>query len=182
MNTTTALQKFEEIANRYLLELECFSMEQLKCKPSDDEWSLGQMYQHLINSALYMHLRNLEQCLTQREDPAASAAEKTKEGAAIFDQGGFPPIRIQVPPSPQYTPQQPDSKDQLIEGLNAVIRRMKEIEPMLEKASAQNTAAHPRFGGLHAKEWFLLIEMHYRHHLLQLDRLKKWLESNEILQ
>lgn len=50
---------------------------------------------------------------------------------------------------------------------------MKEIEPALEKMSKQNTVSHPRFGGLCAEEWFLLVEMHYRHHLLQLDRLKK---------
>ena len=92
---------------------------------------------------------------------------------AIFDQGGFPPLRIHVPPSPQYTPEQPDSKEQLVQGLNTVIQRMKEIEPSLEKTSKENTMPHPSFGGLYAEEWFLLVEMHYRHHLRQLDRLKQ---------
>ncbi|HEY2495116.1 MAG TPA: DinB family protein [Paenibacillus sp.] len=178
MNTIEALQRFEEIANHYLHELENLSMEQLKRQPSEDEWSLGQMYQHLINSALYMQLRNINNCMTQSEDSIAPPVEKTREGVAIFDQGSFPPIRIQVPASPQYTPEQPDSKEQLIQGLNTVINRMKEIEPMLEKAPMQNTVSHPRFGALHAKEWFLFIEMHYRHHLLQMERLKKVLENN----
>lgn len=62
-----------------------------------------------------------------------------------------------------------------------MLHQMKEMEPTLEKASIQNTVSHPRFGALHAKEWFLLVEMHYRHHLLQMDRLKKGLESNVIL-
>lgn len=114
MNTTEALRKFEEIANHYIHELNNFSMEQLLRQPSEVEWSLGQMYQHLINSALYMHLRNMEHCMTQGEGSAASTTEKTRDGAAIFDQGSFPPIRIQVPPSPQYTPEQPDNKEQLI--------------------------------------------------------------------
>lgn len=178
MNTTEALQRFEEIANHYLHELDCIGIDQLKRQPSENEWSLGQMYQHLINSALYMQLRHIDHCMTQSEDSVASIAGKTREGIEIFEQGGFPPIRIQVPPSPQYTPEQPESKEQLIQGLNTVIDRMKEIMPKLEKASMQNTMPHPRFGSLNAKEWFLLIEMHYRHHLLQTDRLKNFLASN----
>ncbi len=55
---------------------------------------------------------------------------------------------------------------------------MKEIEPMLDKAPLENTALHPRFGALNAQDWFMLVEMHYRHHLRQLDRLKKGLVSS----
>ncbi|MEH7308577.1 DinB family protein [Neobacillus drentensis] len=178
MNTMEALQRFKVLAFHYLGELDNFSMEQLKRQPSEDEWSIGQMYQHLINSALYMHLRNIEHCIMQGKNAMVSPTEKTREGAAIFEQNGFPPIRIKVPHSPQYTPEQPESKEQLIQGLNTVIHRMEETEPKLEKAPKQNTVSHPRFGALHAKEWFLLIEMHFRHHLLQLDRLKKDLERN----
>jgi hypothetical protein len=178
MNTTKTLQRFEETTNHYLQELNGFSMEQLKRQPSENEWSIGQMYQHLINTALYMHLRNVDHCMTQSEDSVISKGEKTEAGQAVFDQGGFPPVRIQVPPSPQYTPVQPESKDQLVQGLNVVMQKMKEIEPKIENAPLHNTVSHPRFGALNAKEWFMLIEMHYRHHLLQKERLKKELESN----
>lgn len=175
ITTKEALQRFEETATYYIHELDHFTMEQLKQKPSDNEWSIGQMVQHLISSALYMHLRNLDQCLVPSTDPSVFIAEKTETGIAAFAQGSFPPIRIQVPPSAQYTPEQPESKEQLILELHTVIQRMKEIEPTLEKASKQNTVSHPGFGGLCAEEWFLLVEMHYRHHLLQLERLKQGL-------
>jgi hypothetical protein len=167
------LQRFEETATHYIQELDQFSLNQLKHKPSNNEWSIGQMIQHLINSALYMQLRNLDQCLAPSQDLKVTFSEKTEAGAAVFAQGSFPPIRIQVPPSPQYTPEQPESKEQLVQGLHTVIQRMKEVEPALEKASKQNTVSHPSFGGLCAEEWFRLIEMHYRHHLLQLNRLKQ---------
>ncbi|MFD0711378.1 DinB family protein [Paenibacillus sp. GCM10027626] len=175
MNTTEALQQFQETAAYYLHELDGFSMEQLRRQPAEGEWSIGQMYQHLIQSALFMHLRNIEQCLAQSSDSTAVMTGKTDAGAAIFEQGSFPPIRIHVPPSPQYTPEQPETKEQLFQGLAFVIRRMKEIEPTLEKASAESAAPHPRFGMLNATEWFLLIEMHYRHHLRQLQRLKQFI-------
>ena len=163
--TKEALQRFEETAAYYMQELDQFSLEQLKQKPSDNEWSIGEMVQHLINSALSMHLGNIDQCLMPSQDSVPTPAEKTEDGAAVFAQGSFPPIRIQVPPSAQYTPKQPESKEQLIQGLHTVVQRMREIEPALEKASKHNTVSHPRFGELCAEEWFLLVEMHYRHHL-----------------
>ncbi|WP_429371785.1 DinB family protein [Paenibacillus sp. DS2015] len=175
MTTKEALQRFEETAIHYIHELDPFNLEQLKQKPSENDWSIGEMVQHLISSALYMQLRNLEQCLVPSQDSLVTLAEKTETGVAIFAQGRFPPIRIHVPPSPQYSPEQPESKEQLIQGLQTVIQRMKEIEPTLEKASKQNTVSHPSFGRLCAEEWFLLVEMHYRHHLLQLNRLKQGL-------
>jgi hypothetical protein len=176
MNTLETLQRFEEITNHYLQELDGFSMKQLKRQPSENEWSIGQMYLHLINASLYMHIRNVDRCMTQIEDSVVSKGEKTEAGQAVFDQGSFPPVRIHVPPSPQYTPGQPENKDQMVQGLKAVMQQMNEIEPNIEKALIHNTVSHPRFGALNAKEWFMLIEMHYRHHLLQKNRLKKELE------
>lgn len=173
MNTTEALQQIQETVAHYLDELDGFSMEQLRFQPTESDWSIGQMYQHLIQSAQDMQLRNIERCLSQGNDSATAIAEKTEVGAAIFEQGSFPPQRIHIPPSPQYTPKQPETKEELIEGLTSVIQRMKEIEPALAEASAESTVPHPRFGALDAKEWFLLIEMHYRHHLRQLERLKQ---------
>lgn len=180
MNTTEVLQRFEETVQVYLQELDGFSMEELKYRQVADEWSIGQMYQHLIQSALSMHLRNIELCLNPTGDAPASPTGKTEQGMAIFEQGSFPPIRIQVPPSPQYTPEQPATKEQLMQGLDTVIQRMRQTEPKLGEASLQHTVPHPRFGGLHAQEWFLLIEMHYRHHFRQLNRLKQTLEQQRV--
>jgi hypothetical protein len=53
------------------------------------------------------------------------------------------------------------------------------IEPTIENAPLQNTVSHPRLGALKAKEWFTLVEMHYRHHLQQKDSLKKNLENKK---
>lgn len=168
MNTTETLQRFEEMVQHYLLELDGFSLEQLQYTPQEGEWSLGQMYLHLVDSALHMQLKNIDLCLK----PNGEMGAKTEAGIAIFDLGGFPPVRIQVPPSPQYTPPQPTSKEEIVEGLQAVVRQMREVEPTLRESSEGCTVSHPRLGSLNAREWFMLIEMHYRHHLLQKERLK----------
>ena len=98
--------------------------------------------------------------------------EKTEAGKAIMALGSFPPERVRVPPSPQYTPEQPAGKEELARGLLEVLRLANEIEPGLGEADLSLAVAHPRLGALNAQEWFRLVEMHYRHHKLQLGRLK----------
>lgn len=172
-STAEALQAFEATVERYLTELEKLDMEPLLKKTNEEEWSIGQMYMHLIQSAQFMHLNHIDQCLAESEAALVHTGEKTEQGRAVFERGSFPPVRVRVPASPQYTPQQPESKEQLSVGLRGVMERMKRIEPALSQAPERNKMLHPRLGPLNAKEWFLLIEMHYRHHLLQLDRLKQ---------
>jgi len=193
MDTKETLEKFKETVNSYIRELDGISLEQLLWKPAEDEWSLGQMHMHLIQSAQFMHLRNVSLCFAPNGDPRVSSTEKTKLGAEVYRAGSFPPDRVQVPPSPQYTPLQPESKEQLVDGLRDTVRRMTELEPAVAafyrvaqesgKAAAfqhvPSTVVHPAFGGLNGLEWFQLVEMHFRHHLLQRKRLDDaWKSAN----
>ncbi|GAA3402916.1 DinB family protein [Paenibacillus hodogayensis] len=176
MHAKQTLEKFEELAGLYERQLERYDMEQLTRSPEKNEWSLGQMYVHLIQSALHMHLRHIESCREPGQQASnETAGSKTEEGLAVFALGALPPIRIRVPASRAYTPSQPESKQQLTEGLQEVVRRMRQIEPELDSIPLSRTAAHPRLGALNAKEWFSLIEMHYRHHLRQKERLDVFL-------
>lgn len=172
-NTAEALHEFEATVDRYLIKLDNLEMEQLLRKTDEDEWSIGQMYMHLIQSAQFMQLNNVDQCLAGNEATVVVSGIKTEQGREVFELGSFPPVRIRVPASPQYTPQQPESKEQLAEGLRSIVERMKRTESALSQASEAYKIPHPRLGALNAKEWFLLVEMHYRHHLLQLDRLSQ---------
>jgi hypothetical protein len=174
-NTKQILDRFEITANFYLNEIPKYSLEQMTRKPSEDEWSLGQMYVHLVGSALFMQLRNVELCRDQETTPDSS--ERPEAVKAMFAAGSFPPERIRVPASPQYTPKQPDSLQEMEQGLRAVIARMRELEPTLASIPADRAVAHPRMGLLSALEWFALVEMHYRHHLLQKERIDSFLRE-----
>ncbi|WP_405079920.1 DinB family protein [Paenibacillus chitinolyticus] len=177
LNTLDALNRFEQLAETYIQELENYSLEELTRKPDEDQWSLGQMYVHLIKSALYRHLPIMEACRTS--SGSEEAAGKTESGVEAYARGSYPPIRIQVPPSKEYTPLQPESKDELVSGLREVIRAMRAIQPTLADIPAANTVEHPGFGGLNAVEWFSLVEMHYRHHLRQKERLDAFLRETK---
>ncbi|MFC9709564.1 DinB family protein [Paenibacillus sp. NPDC056933] len=171
---------FEKSLALYLQELESMSDAQLSYKPSEMEWSVGQMYQHLIQSAMKMHLANVRLCINADEMAVQKTEQgKTEAGEAVFAQASFPPIRIHVPASPEYTPPQPDGRESIIQGFNEVRDEMRRVEVLLEGATRESTVPHPRFGGLNAEEWFALVEMHYRHHFLQLERLKIAWEERE---
>lgn len=78
-NTVEALQAFETTVAVYLNELGHLELEELHIKPNEEEWSIGQMYMHLIQSAQYMHLRNVDQCLAGNETAVESPGEKRRE-------------------------------------------------------------------------------------------------------
>jgi len=84
------LSRFEETVNGYIRDLEGTSMDQLLWKPAEDEWSLGQMYMHLIRSARFMHLRNVALCLDPNGSPEVTQAGKTEQGEKVFKMGDFP--------------------------------------------------------------------------------------------
>ncbi len=175
MNTNEIVTSVGAQTELYLNELTSLSMDQLCRKPSDDAWSLGQMMVHLMNGARFMQLPNVEACRDASNPAVHVGGAKNDRGEEVFRVGSFPPIQIQVPPSPQYTPVQPESKEEIRAGMQDVIARMRSVAPALDEIPAENTVEHPGFGYLNAKEWFQLIEMHYRHHRHQLGRLKEFL-------
>ncbi|OWA36297.1 hypothetical protein B9G55_09010 [Saccharibacillus sp. O16] len=173
-------QSVQQSTQHYLEQMERLSLEQLRRQPAEEEWSLGQMLLHLSQAALRMQFENARRCLSEpaalSDRPSASIAEdsalpKTQAGEAMFRVGSFPPQRVKIPASPQYTPPQPDSKEQIRAALDQVLEALEELEPLAASTLSQQTVAHPRLGGLTAKEWLQLTEMHYRHHLLQEERL-----------
>lgn len=170
-STKEVLRSFELTVERYLAELTKLNMDKIHRKLNEEDWSIGQMYVHLIQSA-FMHLHNVEQCLAGSESTFNPTKEKTEQGKIVFKLEQFPAVRIKVPASPNYTPQPPESMEHLVEGLHSVVERMRNTESVLLQVPVSNKILHPAFGALNAQEWFMLIEMHYRHHFLQLDRLK----------
>ena len=133
-STTEALKSLETAVEQYLAELNKLDMDSLHKKQSEEEWSIGQMYVHLIQSALFMHLHNVEQCLSSNDSALNSDEEKTELGRQVFESGHFPPVPVKVPPSPQYTPQPPESMESLIDGLHMVVERMRSTEPLVYQA------------------------------------------------
>jgi hypothetical protein len=168
----TAIKKihsdFQKIFSLWQSELEKYSDSDLKRQISPDTWTLGQVYNHLINSTLGFHLKQVEFCLTNSAEKNQS--KNFKGFLAYHVLNGFPPIKIKVPASDFYTPKHPNSKEEILVGFKQVEKAMQELVERFA-TNQEGKTIHPGFSYLSAKEWYKLVEMHWRHHLRQKKEL-----------
>lgn len=176
MTTSKSLSSFNRVLDTWEQALDQYSEEELLRQPDADSWSMGQVYVHLLKSTQHFHLKQAEACMNSEEN---AGAFKTFRGIMVYYVlGGMPSIKIKVPPSPQYTPPQPDSKAALKDGLAAIRPLVAETAQQLNQFKGRSgKTQHPAFGYLNAKDWFCLVEMHWRHHLQQKGRLDQFLEK-----
>lgn len=175
MNESTILSRFNTVLSTWEKALDNYSEADFARQPAPDAWSIGQVYQHLIGSALRYHLKQAEACLATDDN---AGAPKTLPGRISYFLGGFLPVRVKVPPSPQYTPPQPESIEQMRAMIPAVKEKMAAVAQQLSQPHGNGKTSHPALGYLNALEWFALVEMHYRHHLRQKKRIDSFLARN----
>ncbi len=173
MTADSILEQFERTASQWISALSTYTPEQFASKPSPAEWSIGQVYQHLVAGTRNFHLRMVETCLGDGTE--VNGAPRTDNANAVFTAGTFPPIRVAVPPSAFYTPAERNDPDAVRAEFEALVETMRQTAPRLADADPDKKAPHPGFGPLNAIEWYQLIEMHHRHHLDQRGRLESWL-------
>jgi len=128
------------------------------------------MYDHIIAVALE-YISNVETCAESLEERLTS---KTKAGEELFKHGGFPPVKIKLPSG--YIPYNPESKEELINGLVHVQQKVTEWADKVGDINPNCKVKHNGFGWLNAREWFDLID-HSRHHLRQKIELDQYLRK-----
>jgi hypothetical protein len=175
MQPSKVLTKFNAVLDTWEKALSDYSEIDFLKKPADDAWSIGQVYVHLIGSANRFHLKQVEICL---EKPENAEQSKKMPGRITYFLGSIPPTKVKVPPSPEYTPPQPKDIASVKSSITALRPKMAEMAAVLDKKQGKTgKTAHPAFGFLDAFEWFQLVEIHFRHHLRQKERLDKFLKS-----
>ena len=176
MNHQQVLHKILKTINQWEAELSSYEFEKLLLKPHDDSWSLGQVYMHLIQSTTEFHVKQIEIASSTDEQ---KTRRKNVEGFMAFHVlKSLPPIKIKVPPSEDYTPKQPQNKEQILNGLIMT----KEVLTASMKYFQNNKGGktkHPGLSYLNSIEWLKLIEMHFRHHFRQKARIDQYLVSIE---
>jgi hypothetical protein len=175
MDMNNIFDKYLQISGLWESELKKYSDEQFSKKPSPESWSIGQVYGHLVFGALSYHIKQIEQCFLS---DANQKEGKTFPGRLMFLINSFPPVRIKVPPSPTYTPKQPESKEKLRAGMRLLQKKLQDLSGEIDNTIHFGKTQHPALGYLGAKEWYQLIVMHFRHHLRQKKRIDLFLKDN----
>src|SRR4051794_27370025 len=106
------IEDFNRTIDFWIKELEQYDFKQLCIKPSEDSWSLGQLYIHLINDTGY-YLEQMRICISNNDNASEEAADFAK---MIFLNNGFGDETIEGAPSNACIPQ-PGNKEQLLNNL-----------------------------------------------------------------
>mgnify|MGYP000368541260 CR=1 FL=1 len=174
MNNKNTLNDFLKIVEIWEKELDNYDTNQLTQKENAENWSIGQLYKHLIDGTLNFHLQQVNLCINSTEN---KSKKKNFKGFLAYNLlNGFPPIKIKVPASETYTPKEPESVDELKNGFQKLRQEMENVLENLKKDKKGKTA-HPGFSYLNASEWYRLIPMHFKHHIRQKERIDNFLKS-----
>lgn len=157
-----------ELIETYKSELQKYSLEQLRFITADGVWSIGQMYDHVILVAME-YLDNVEACAALKEEQKLG---KTVSGEHLYKIGGFPPIKIKLPDELNTPPSNSESIEELSSRLDQVNQRLRRWESRVDAINPNYKVKHGGFGWLNAREWFDLVDMHFRHHLRQKSELE----------
>jgi hypothetical protein len=171
MNIAKLETRTHAVIDEYIKDLDNYTFEQILMKPSEDEWSIGQVYIHLWMSAKGFFFKKAEQCLSK--EGTEQGKSRNWKAHMVFLMGRMPTVKVKMPEKVAVVPKQPESKEQLIAKLNEIkelstvyIRRIPESDP-------SHRAKHPIFSYLNTAEWISLCNMHFRHHEEQKKRIRQ---------
>lgn len=153
----------------YIKNLDRYTIEQLRANSTDDQWSIGQVYMHVIKAA-NEYIAHMEACAADTREVAEG---KTEDGMKTFAAKMWPDVRVRLAEPPRATPN-PESKEALVAELEQVLAKLHHWEDRLDAINPACKRRHGWFGWLNGREWFEMVGLHARHHLKQiasLDRL-----------
>ncbi|WMJ72952.1 DinB family protein [Cytophagaceae bacterium ABcell3] len=169
---------FVETAKYLIKELDYYGVKQFKQKESEQGWSIGQVYDHLIFGTQNYHIREIQNCLNKTK--GSEKGGKTFKGRVFFMLGSFPPAKFKGKDAEGYQPGQPSNTVNVKDNLYRFVKVMNQVAREIDAAGEEGLkykTMNPSLGMLNALEWYKLIEMHFRHHLKQKQRLDKIVRS-----
>lgn len=167
MNFRTSEHSILEAIAEYQDSLKNFTEEEFGRKPPAGGWSYSEVYCHVIQVNLRCLLA-IERCIygkKQQEGPGAPMLSRV-----ILYFGRFPG-KLKTPPnlaSIVKVISREDAKNDLIKFTG----KLKELMPKALKCSPYHRIRHQRMGMLNCLEWLRFIEIHTKHHLKQIKRIR----------
>ena len=163
-------QKFLPSAKYLLKELDYYRNSQFRKQTQASNWTIGQIYHHIIQGTYDTHFKAIHNCL--EEKGGAPKGRKTFLGFLVFAFNSFPLFKIKGVKN--YTPLQIENTSKAKDMMFGYIKEMQKLATEIDKkGNAKYKVKHRIFGRLTALEWYSLIEIHQRHHIKQKQRIDK---------
>jgi len=164
---------FKKRSKKWHEDLLNYSPESLYYKPSSDQWSLAELYDHIIRVAKTYQLPNFHKCI---ENDTKKGKPKNSIAYLIFNLNIIPSRSIKMESFPSkivsnFTPTIVE-RNELENNFGEFILEILSQELLVKQSNRSIKHHHPFFGMINAVEWFSLIEIHMRHHERQKKRLE----------
>jgi hypothetical protein len=174
MSAENTYKQLLPLVKYWLKELDFYGKNQFKKKRNEKSWSIGQIYDHLLVYSEDVNIKNIQLCMSSKEDLAKES--KSIKGFFFFMFGGYLPFKYKS--NPYVEPQQPLSTEKVKDDFYRFLKLVYKVAKDIDYKKPVNKAKHPTLGYLTAEEWYKLIEMHFRHHLKQKKKIDKDVRSN----
>lgn len=165
-----SLDRTKQRSHDIVSEVERLSAEQVRHRPSEVEWSVLEVLDHLRRTESAIH-RSCEENIRLRRH-RVSAQERVK--AKFFLLMLRLPVRVKVPSTVSFVlPSMPESLQKVLDAWKQEHLRFRDF---LAKVTARDAGIgavkHPAVGWLDLRGALLFLSVHLRHHYFQIDRLK----------
>ncbi|MGZ5255585.1 MAG: DinB family protein, partial [Flavitalea sp.] len=84
-NPVSQLNRFQSTIDKWINALEHFSFEQLSFKPANGGWSLGQLYQHILDDTNW-YFKQLKIAMLDKDHINSEVSDEAK---SLFVKGSF---------------------------------------------------------------------------------------------
>jgi hypothetical protein len=158
------LARFNRTIQIWIDAVNDYTLEMLRQPPREGNWSLGQVYMHILDDTEWFVGQMGEALATQKDGDG----EMHEDAKRMFANNSFPDILIQGPATNVFIPQ-PESKEELTRRLVAIKEAVNGL--FGEGAQGMGKTRHPGLLYFSAGEWLQFAEMHMRHHLRQKARI-----------
>lgn len=170
MNNNNTLIEIEKSFGVLIDGIQRITGQQFAYTSNPEKWSLAQMYEHICESSKKFFLANIKRCLEQRS--GQMGGEKTLEGEWVMNNKGFPNKKIKMPDAFGVVIYVGKPKNEYLLEIEKILNSARDFVEMINEDSGEYKTKHPGFGYLNAEEWFKNLEMHTRHHLMQMADLE----------
>ncbi|CAL1519470.1 DinB family protein [Chitinophaga sp. MM2321] len=176
-NADTLLQQFNETIEKWITNLDGYTLAMLCQQPHPGSWSLGQVYVHIIADTTYF-VEQMKAALLL--DNINSEKEMHEDAKAMFEKNAFPDMLL-ANPSNDPNLRQPQSKDELSQGLSCIKEEVNKLYTTTDFSTSTGKTEHPGLRFFSALNWLQFAEMHMRHHFRQQKRIDEqlFLHKNE---
>jgi len=170
MNNKETLIELEKAFGVLNNGIQRLSEEQFAFISNPEKWSLAQMYEHICESSKKFFLANIKRCLDKRTGQIGG--EKTAAGEWVMNNNGFPNKKVKMPEEFGVVIYKGKAKNEYLLEIEEILKSAKDLVELINQDAGDYKSKHPVFGFLNAQEWFRNLEMHTRHHLIQMAELE----------